>query len=170
MIAIPVETRLTLTQFLKVAFGGFTSFGLQFSFQAERATIHFFSVFLAQESSLRGDSGTIQAQVHTDDGVVLRNKRFRDRHHYMQIPFPLFRDEISRCKRMADILRTIGRHRKGIDLFFVRGRESDTLFRPIKGVGMHIIARTTREAPRTGDWLEELEYASQSIDEAYSSS
>ena len=84
VVTIPVETRLTPSQFLEMTFSGFTPFGLQFSLQTEMLTIKLFPATMAKKVMLGCDSRMIQSKVDPDNLITLRNIRFRDTHHDMQ--------------------------------------------------------------------------------------
>src|SRR5260221_937952 len=64
MIAVPVETSQLFAQLFQVALSRLRSVGLQFSSQAEIATIHFFPVAFAQKLALRGDGWSGQGQIY----------------------------------------------------------------------------------------------------------
>lgn len=154
MIAIPVETRLTLTQFLEVAFGGFSSFGLQFALEAKRATVNLFPSRVAKKVFVRGDSRAVESQVNANDGAILRHNRFGYGHDHMQPPLAIFVQQVGSGVGIAEVLTAKIRHREGNGLLAMRRRKSDHALCPIESVGMHVVTRTTSHTPRTLDRCE----------------
>jgi len=154
MIAISVETRLTLAQLLEMTFRGFRSFRLQLSPYAKILAVSLFPVLIAKELALRGDGWAVQAQIDPDDLITLRNIGFRDLDHDMQPILPLAIYEISSGYPVSLILGLPSGNSKGNTHLATGGREPSRLLCPIKRVGVDVIPRSTKLAGRTLHWLE----------------
>jgi len=148
VVTIPVETRLSLAQFLEMAFGGFTSFGLQFAPNAEILAINLFPLALAKKLTVRGHSGVIQAEIYPNNILNRRNIRLRNTDDHMQPVFPVARDQVSSSNLVSLIFGAEMRRREGDAHLAACGRESNRLPLPVESIGMNVVSGWTKFTSR----------------------
>ena len=107
MITIPVKVLLLLSNLFEMSLSRFSSFGLQFAFEAKRATVNLFPSLVAEELFVRGDSRTIETQVNPNDGIIFRDNRFGYGENNMQPPFAFFTDEVCSCTCITLSIRKV---------------------------------------------------------------
>lgn len=151
MVTIPVKSHLLVRHLFEMSFGRLGSFGLQFAFEAKRATVNLFPSLVPKKLFLRGDSRAIESEVNTNHHVTVRDRRFGDGEDDVQAPLALFVDEVCGGIWIAHILLTEVRHRKRDDSTSFNGRQTHHALCPIEAVGTLVVANRTQRTLWTLD-------------------
>jgi hypothetical protein len=154
MITIPVESQSLPRQLLEMSFSTFCSFRLQFSLETETASVNLFPMPTTQEVTGGSDSGTLQAQINTDNLWIGRDVRFRDADHYMQPELPMPVAQVSSRDGMTVILGTIRGDAERNAHSATSGGQTYLVLLPGEDVGFVIVTHGTEFAVRTRDGLE----------------
>ena len=143
VVCVPVESGLLFAQLFQVFLGRLGSVGLQFPTYAEVATVNLFPMFAPQELTFRGDCGSIQTQVNSNDLSSFRNNGFRHINNHMQPELPFAVNQVGSGNLVACVLLTEMRHRKGEGQTTSTTRETNLLSLPVERVGFLIVADWT---------------------------
>lgn len=144
VVCIPVKTRLLAFEFLQVAFGGFTSFGLQFSLETEAASINFFPVLASKKLFVGGHSRAVESQIYPDHLLCRSNDRLRDIYHDMQPKLALTVTQVSRRDGIALIFCAESGNGEGNGNIALSARKPCGMLIPTEGVRSLIVADSTQ--------------------------
>src|SRR6266852_7656620 len=154
VVAISVETRLTLAQFLEMTFRGFRSFRLQLPSYAEIRAVALFPMRVPKELTRARDGWSVQAKVYPNNLIILRNIRLRDFHNDLQPVLSLAVHEVSSSDLMYLVLGLPDGNRKGDTHLATGGRQPSRLLLPVKRVGVDVVSGWTYFTGRALHWLE----------------